>query len=287
MNQAFHPGVTENFGITLNSENGKISEDLTSILIPLDTEDKKEDTLSGLLNSLLQKKRTKGRPEKYGKREEIEAKNKFKKFLLDEDRTKNGSEKIELEKIKDKFSEIYEIIDKSFTKNNKCKYKEILHLESIDSESKESFKQLILENWEKEKDEFFSKNSEENENIKKYTLDQSIFLFLKDISGKVCEDYFFFVLKYILFLREYINSKKKKENKKCYSQIYPAEVVNEISNDFFITFLEFNNLLDYFKFEEKKEELIELNIYFSYWFYKEHHTTTHLSLRKKKKKLKK
>lgn len=178
MNQTFHPGVTENFGITLNSEDGKISEDQTSLLIPLDTEEKKEKTISELSNSLLQKKRSKGRPEKYGKREEMEAKNKFEKFLLDEDRTKNDSKKIELEKIKYKYDDIYKIIDKSFTKNNKCKYKEILHLESIDSESKESFKQLILENWEKTKDEFFQKNNEQYGKIKKYTLDQSIFLFL-------------------------------------------------------------------------------------------------------------
>ena len=314
------------------------------------------------MNLLGNKRGRPGRPTKYDERKENDAEQYFIKFLKDEKRKRENSETIKKDDIEKNLDEIFVDLEKIVNEKKGDFYQEFLYLDNKkeSKESKYEIKKLILENWEpelkkeeqlagqepltleKREDDIFplnerycykvkSKNGKKSEKLEgKYNLDQSFFLFLKHISNKVKDDYFFLVLRFIIFLREYINSKKKNsidENKKSknrnfYSQIYNAEIVSEICNDFFMTFLELFGLFEYFKLdtkfsndytninkekdEEKKEEikkekkkeqekerikneLIELTRYFSYWLYKEKHVDSHLILNedtgKKKSKL--
>ena len=79
-------------------------------------------------------------------------------------------------------------------------------------------------------------------------------------------------MEFIIIFREYINELRNNyiykeiqtENKKYYTEIYNAESVPNICNDFFNIFLEkYNFTLD-------ENELMEIIQHFCYWLYKNH-----------------
>ena len=89
------------------------------------------------------------------------------------------------------------------------------------------------------------------------------------------------MLKFTILFRECINTLRnnlvkqehQSENKKFYSEIYNAETVPDICNDFFVDFMEPKNF-----YGLHKEELIELIQHFCYWLYSNEYTQSHLTL---------
>ena len=227
-------------------------------------------------------KKMRGRPKKDGQNENGQAnqENKFIYFFKDENRKPNCLDKtlnnntITLDIIKEYFEKIF----------NQCKLK---IFENIPDVKSHTFYPLITENWEKEKpfsekepECFRAINSIEAPLVKlqSYNLDQLFFLYLKEFSDKTNKDYFWFMFKYIILFRECINNLRKNLIKaeyqnKSYSQIYNAETVPEICNDFFLEFME-----PYDYFGMNKDELIELVQHFCYWLYYKRFTKSHLTL---------
>ena len=89
------------------------------------------------------------------------------------------------------------------------------------------------------------------------------------------------MIKFIVLFRECINklrnnlvkNEDKTEKKQLYTQIYNAETVPEICNDFFVEFME-----PYDFFGLYKEELIELIQHFCYWLFSNQYAQSHLTL---------
>ena len=241
-----------------------------------------------------EKSKRRGRPKKEGVTEEGQnALNKFNNFfnhenrkrnnqeqLLNQDNKENEEEKeVELSKIKDILTRIF----------NQCKEQIFKEIENID---KYSFYNLIIENWEKAKealfpeDEKFCYNAQFRKGdtlskLNSYNLDQLFFIYLKDFSKKVNDDYLWFMFKFIVLFRECINLKNegvvspeiKTEKRQLYTQIFNAEKVPEICNYFFLDFLQ-----PYDNFGLNKEELIELIQNFCYWLYINKYAQSHLTL---------
>ena len=151
---------------------------------------------------------------------------------------------------------------------------------------------LILENWEKsepniEQECYFEDNQKENNNdgflkkIKNPCIDGLFYLYLREFSKKTNKDYFWFMIKFVVLFRECINLKKKDsirkevitEKKKDYSQLYNAEGIPEMCNDFYIEFMEPHDF-----FGLNQSELIELIQHFCYWLYCHEYTQSHLTL---------
>jgi hypothetical protein len=157
----------------------------------------------------------------------------------------------------------------------------------FDEVEKYSFYKLIMDNWDKENpfpnQECFSaiRISETSNKIQSYSLDELFFLYLKEFSKKTNEEYFWFMIKFVVLFRECINTLRqnlvRKEdqnlNKTLYTEIYNAETVPEICNDFFVEFMEPANF-----FGLNKDELIELIQHFCYWLYSKQYTQSHLTL---------
>ena len=106
-------------------------------------------------------------------------------------------------------------------------------------------------------------------------------MYLKEFAGKTNKDYFWFMIKFAVLFRECIKKKKKnfvkneknEEKNKFYTQVYNAETVPEICNDFFVEFMEPHDF-----FGMLKDELIELIQHFCYWLYSKQYTQSHLTL---------
>ena len=106
-------------------------------------------------------------------------------------------------------------------------------------------------------------------------------MYLREFSKKTNKNYFWFLLKFIVLFREFINKKKKdsvnKEiltaNKKEYFQIFNAENIPEICNDFYIEFME----PKYF-FGLNQTELIEVIQHYCFWLYSNKYKQAHLFL---------
>ena len=89
------------------------------------------------------------------------------------------------------------------------------------------------------------------------------------------------MIKFVVLFRECINTLRQKYvrkeeqslNKTLYTQIYNAETVPEICNDFFVEFMDPFNY-----FELNKDELIELIQHFCYWLFSHQYTQLHLTL---------
>ena len=90
-----------------------------------------------------------------------------------------------------------------------------------------------------------------------------------------------FITKFIISFREYINKSQNNlinqnyvtEKKKLYSQIYSAELIPDMCNDYFIDFMEPN---EYFGL--KSNELIELIQHFCHWLVINNYTQSNLTL---------
>lgn len=228
-------------------------------------------------------KRNRGRPKKEGQNENSQPspQNKYNYFFTDEKRKPASLDQT----LNDKMITtdiIKEFIQKIF---NQCKNELFKNVENVE---KYSFYEVFVENWEKEnpfpEKECFSaiyKVGEPSNKVKSYNLDELFFLYLKEFSGKTNKDYFWFMIKFIVLFRECINSLRenlvKKEDQdeknKLYTQIYNAETVPEICNDFFVEFME-----PYQFFGLYKDELIELIQHFCYWLYSKQYTQSHLTL---------
>ena len=228
-------------------------------------------------------KRNRGRPKKDGQSDNIPISplNKFNNFFNDDNRKPASSD----ETLNDKI--ITTDLIKQFLKKifSLCKNDLFKNLENVE---KYSFYSLITENWDKEnpfsEKECFSaapKIGEPSIKVKSYNLDELFIIYLKEFACKTNKDYFWFMIKFIVLFRECINSLRENfvQNNddgiknKFYTQIYNAETVPEICNDFFVEFMEPHDF-----FGLLKEELIELIQHFCYWLYSKQYTQSHLTL---------
>ena len=216
-------------------------------------------------NQMLGKKTTRGRPKISPKIIEEKAKANFDSFLKNGYRAKNNDEIFGLPEIEEEINKIIKDIlkDKSET------IEELAELKKINNENK----YFIIKYWNA------------NEKEKKESLDQIFVRYLKEFSVETNKAYFFFMLRLIMFLREFINSKKKsfqekkkgKSNKSTFfDKIFIGNIVKNLGNDFVILFLkkergeEKQTLLRYFKMESIKDinnEIKELYIHLCFWLY--------------------
>lgn len=216
-------------------------------------------------NQMLGKKTTRGRPKISPKDIEEKAKANFDSFLKNDNRAKKNDEIFGLPEIEEEINKIIKDIlkDKSET------IEELAELKKINNENK----YFIIKYWNA------------NEKEKKESLDQIFVRYLKEFSVETNKAYFFFMLRLIMFLREFINSKKKsfQEKKKgksnestFFDKIFIGNIVKNLGNDFVILFLkkergeEKQTLLRYFKMESIKDinnEIKELYIHLCFWLY--------------------
>ena len=228
-------------------------------------------------------KRARGRPRKECINENISTnpQNKFIYFFGEEHRKLiTEQEMINLDIIKQNIKTIFK----------QCKESLFNDIEDVE---KYNFYNLIIDNWEKDEPEFeqecFSsivvnmnlpvKENNENFNIKvqSYNLDCIFFFYLKEFYKSVNKVYFWFILKFIILFREFINQTRKNfvkngENKD-FTQLYNAEIIPEMFNEFLLDFME---AYDYFGLN--KNELIELMQHFCYWLNINRYSQTQLSL---------
>jgi hypothetical protein len=117
-----------------------------------------------------------------------------------------------------------------------------------------------------------------NTKIQTYNIDCVFFLYLKEFYKFINEKYFWFMLKFIILFRECLNQSKKNilsknEENKAFCQLYSAEIVPEMCNEFLLDFME---PYDYYGLN--KDELIELIQHFCYWLNIKQYTQFQLSL---------
>jgi len=153
---------------------------------------------------------------------------------------------------------------------------------------------LVIDNWEKESPEIeqesYLDDSRINKNktqplkkIKAPCVDSLFYLYLKESSKKTNQDYFWFMVKFVVLFRENINMQKRNmvtneiitENKNEFTQLFNAEEIAETCNDFFLDFMEPHRF-----FGLNKEELIELVQHFCFWLYTNMYSPAHLTLLK-------
>ena len=228
-------------------------------------------------------KRARGRPRKECINENISTnpQNKFIYFFGEEHRKLiNEQEMINLDIIKQNIKTIFK----------QCKESLFNDIEDVE---KYNFYNLIVDNWEKDEPEFEQeclssivvnmnlpvKDNNENFNIKvqSYNLDCVFFFYLKEFYKSVNKVYFWFILKFIILFREFLNQTRKNfvkngENKD-FTQLYNAEIIPEMFNEFLLDFME---SYDYFGLN--KNELIELMQHFCYWLNINRYSQTQLSL---------
>jgi len=228
-------------------------------------------------------KRARGRPRKECINENISTnpQNKFIYFFGEEHRKLiNEQEMINLDIIKQNIKTIFK----------QCKESLFNEIENVE---KYNFYNLIVDNWEKDEPEFEQeclssivvnmnlpvKDNNENFNIKvqSYNLDCIFFFYLKEFYKSVNKVYFWFILKFIILFREFLNQTRKNfvkngENKD-FTQLYNAEIIPEMFNEFLLDFME---SYDYFGLN--KNELIELMQHFCYWLNINRYSQTQLSL---------
>ena len=182
---------------------------------------------------------------------------------------------------------IKENLDKIF---KQCKNELFSNIEKIEDYN---FYKLIMDNWEKESPElqtecYFdnsirNKDKENcvNEKVNSLNIDGVCYLYLREFSKKTNKEYFWFMNKFIILFREFLNQTKKSvikeeyktENKKDYTQIYSPEGIAELCNDFFLDFMEPKK-----NFGLNQDELIELTQHFCYWLYHKQYTQNYLTL---------
>ena len=223
-----------------------------------------------------EKKKGRGRPKKeFLENDNVNLmKSKFEQFLSSPQIKKINNNVINKSFIKNIFMNLYlQYKDELFNKIN--------DIEEID------FYQFLIDNWEKDinnlqnKSYFSMMNCPKAESIvNKPSIDEVFFIFIKYLSNKINEDYFSFVINYIIIFREFINKEKKEsinekfltDNKREYTQLYDSEIIPDLFNDFLIDFMEFNN---YFNLDKK--EVIQLTENFGFWLYLEGYTNSYIS----------
>ena len=200
----------------------------------------------------------------------------FSIMNLEKKKSDNEEEIINLEKIKDNLINIFRLFKNDL-------------FNKIELVENYPFYNLIIDNWDKNNDfpnECLSDNNKPEiaNTPNKYhspPLDIIFFMYLKELSTKANNEYFLFIIKFIVLFREFINLSKKDlvkeeyktEKHKEYSQLFSAEAIPESCNDFF---LEFMQQKQYFGLKEK--ELIELAQHFCFWLYFNKFTHSYLTL---------
>ena len=230
-------------------------------------------------------KKSRGRPKKEIQQENSASviQNKFSDFFNIDRRklifqeTNNSDNFINLNIIKGNMKKIFE------HGKSKGLFSELENFEEY------SFYKLITKNWEKENPEIdkecYCNNKGQNlnnsEKFESPPLDDLFFLYLKECSKKTNKEYFWFINKFIVLFREFINQDRKEivkeeyktEEKKEYTQLYCAEGIPESCNDFFLDFMEPR---DFFGLDNN--ELIELTQHFSFWLYSNKYSHSYLIL---------
>ena len=203
-----------------------------------------------------------------------QSKKKYETFFdSDLRKIKSDNNDINLDIIKKDLSDIF----------RQCKDTIFINVESVENYS---FYQFLVNYWEKEKLDSYeecrsSLKNNQNTIIKFPPLDGVFYYYLKDIIPKTNVEYFWFITKFIVTFREYINTSKKDlvnkdyvtEDKQLYSQIYSAETIPDMCNDYFIDFMEPNNY-----FGLNCNELIELIQHFCFWLVSKTYTQSNLTL---------
>jgi len=205
-------------------------------------------------------KKSRGRPKKEEQQENSyhQAMNKFNSFLNNDNR-KIKEDSNNLEKVKSNFSENFQ------------KLKENELFKNFENIEQYPLYDIIVNNWDKEIDVYVKENETLSQHL---TLDQIFFLYLKEYSNKTNGEYFSFMNKFIILLREYTNSMKERDKDgKEYTQINGADNIPESCNDFFIDFMKPKN-----NFGLNEEELIELAQHFCFWLYSKKYTHSYLTL---------
>ena len=230
-------------------------------------------------------KRARGRPKKECLNENIcnnNPQNKFIFFFQEEHRKiSDEQEIINLDIIKHYITTIFK----------QCKESVFTDIESIE---KYDFYNFIEENWDKDEPQLIQEcyssginmnlplkdNNENINNIKvqTYNIDCVFFLYLKEFYKLVNEKYFWFILKFLILFRECLNLSKKDTlikigESKDFCQLYNAEIIPEMFNEFLLDFME---PYDYYGLN--KDELIELIQHFCYWLNLKSFTQLQLSL---------
>lgn len=226
-----------------------------------------------------------GRPKKEGLPENPTqvAQHKFNIFFQNEtrkppslDQTMN-EKTISLDIIKNNLNDIF----------RQCQNELFKNYEKVDDYC---FYNLMIKNWEKEKPDieeecYYDDNQKNNdEPLKKINspcVDGLFYLYLREFSKKTNKDYFWFLIKFVVLFREFINQKRSEfvrkdmitDDKKEYSQIFNAESIPDICNDYYIEFMEPHNF-----FGLNQDELIEVIQHFCYWLYSNKYTQAHLYL---------
>ena len=217
--------------------------------------------------------KSRGRPKKESQQENSinTIQNKFNDFFNNETRKKNSESNdndnniINLDIIKNNLNQIYK----------QCK-SDIL-FSKIENIEDYPLYQLLVDKWEKENPEFTPAIIKDINHYSSPILDDLFFLYLKEASQKANKDYFWFINKFIVLFREFINISKNedennKENKE-YSQLYGAEGIPEICNDFFLDFMEPKEF-----FGLNNNELIQLTQHFSFWLYSNKYSHSYVTL---------
>ena len=110
-------------------------------------------------------------------------------------------------------------------------------------------------------------------------IDSVLFEYLREFSRKTNVDYFWFIIKFVVIFREFLNlnnsklipAEDKSTNKEKYTEIYNAENMVNYCNDFYVDFMEPKGF-----YGLNSNELIELIQHFFYWLYEKKYTTYQL-----------
>lgn len=211
--------------------------------------------------------------------------NKFNDFFNIETRKKNISEE---ENNNDNTINIDIIKDNLFKIFKHGKNEELFP--NIEKVEDYNFYKLMIENWDQDKPIIGSESYCDNNKLiainnsdksNSPPLDDLFFLYLKEFSDKTNKDYFWFINKFIVLLREFINDAKKDNirddyktiEKNEYSQLFGPEDIPENCNDFFIEFMEPKKF-----FGLNNNELVELTQHFCFWLYSKKYTHSYLTL---------
>lgn len=201
---------------------------------------------------------------------------KFITFFDQSLRKKTDEEPITLDLLKTNLNNVFRMCKPSIFK-------------TIESINDYSFYNLLVDNWEKESPSIIAEsyssvlNQQIEASIEKILpIDGSLFLYLKEVSQNTNKEYFWFLLKFIVVFRECLNTLRKelvqpqhtKENKTEYTQIYNAETVPAICNEFFSDFMEPNQ---YFGLDDT--ELIETIQHLCSWLFTHGYTKSQLTLK--------
>lgn len=204
-----------------------------------------------LIKNNIQKK-NRGRPRKFpitnGENNEYE-KNKFLPFFYKDYRTKNNENLI-------------------FDFNNIC------------NKVFDEIKEFLEKKYEKIEDHpifnYILNNINNNVNFDDSIADNIICKYLNVYFKETNENYFKFMIKFLILFRECVNQIEKNEINKEFTTFSNAENFPEKCNYFFTDFLENKN---YCKFtENEKDELIEIIQHFCFWLYQNNYTKSKLSL---------